>query len=203
MVVPDHRAMAAPEDSHRAKRERGGRVGVDAGHGVALYGPVVSGDSDDANQARCAAGVVDAVVPDRHVSCGLGDVDTGIQVGVEPVVFDQVPGPAVELYGDAEPADVAMSDRQVRPALCLDAAGGARWTRRQAADPEAVAVDGHVVGGDGDGVAAADASRKVFPQAPHTLARDHRRQAGDESTAVVVAFRGARPPGAWGKTEKQ
>src|SRR5690554_709525 len=89
-----------------------------------------------------------------------------------------------------ESTDAAAAHGKVLPIVGIDTGGVRALARSQSADPEVIAVDGDVVGGDGDGVAVGDVGRQVLAQAPGALGADGRGQGVDEPGAVVVALRG-------------
>src|SRR5690606_28709225 len=147
-------------------------------------------DAEGESFARGAAGVVDPVAP-YQVVVALHE-DSAIQVVVQPVVFHQVAGAIITFQMDAavEPADIAVAHGGVLPVVGVDAGSHRAIARGQAADLETVAVDGDVVGGDGDGVAEGDVGGQVLAQAPHALFGNGGGHRVDEAGAGVVGFRG-------------
>src|SRR5690606_1672914 len=165
-------------------------VGGQTGHRVANdVGGCIN--APGGSSATRATGVVGRVATYPAI-IGVRYVDCGFQVAVQPVVFDQVAGATVQEDALEEPADVAVAHGHVLLVAGVDAAGLRAIARRQPADLEAVAVDGDVVGGNGDGIAGGDVGGQVAVQAPRALGGNRGGQAADVVVAAaVVAFRRA------------
>src|SRR5690606_6978982 len=150
---------------------RGGGIGEEARYHVVLDQRAAHRDPVDVGPTGGTAGIHDAIVPhDSAVVGGIAvEVDADGEVVVEVVVFHQVPASAVQAHAKAEAADGAVPDRHVLAFLGVDPVGIRRLARGKAADLEIVAVEGDVVGSDGDGVAAGDSGAQVLAQAPGAL----------------------------------
>ena len=82
------------------------------------------------------------------------DGNAGTAAALDAVVLDHVAAAVLALQVSAGPesANFAVAHGDVLPVHRGDAMGQGIGARRQAAELEIVAVDGDVVGGDGDGV---------------------------------------------------
>src|SRR5690606_37962168 len=183
-VVADLGAVATGVDSaHVAVRH----VGVQAGDRIA--DDVGAGeDSPSVGFAGRAACVVGRVAAHPAVVASV-DQDRDFQIVVQAVVLHQVTGAAVQVDALPESPDIAVAHGGVLLAIGTDAVGLRAVARRQPADLEAVAVDGDVVGGNGDGIAGGDVGGQVLVQAPDALGVDGGGQRADVIDAGIVAFR--------------
>src|SRR5690606_15141539 len=121
-----------------------------------------------------AARIVDLVA--LHQVVVALDLDADVEVVVEAIVLDQVVRAAIEPDPAIEAANVAMAYDDILLVEGMDALGVGSSPRGQAAELEMVAIDGDVVRGDGDCVAAVrtDVGTQVSAHAPHVLGRDDR-----------------------------
>src|SRR5690606_12163047 len=145
--------------------------------------------------------IVDPVALHRAVGA-VHDLDGVMEVVVESNVFAQVARAYEDADPGAEPAHVPVAHGNVLRVGRRDCIVAGRVARGQPADLEIVAVDGDVVGGDGDGRSAGDRGAQVLLQAPRALGGDRGGQRIDEAGAVVVALGGkgaARDSGQPGK----
>jgi hypothetical protein len=121
-----------------------------------------------------------------------GSLDTAHRVEVHPVVLDEMAcaaGTQNVLDPDHEPANAAVADGGIQPAGRMDADRHGIDAGLQPADLPIVAVDGDVVGVDGDGSTAADVCLEVLLETIDALRSDHGWQAGDVGALIDLGSR--------------
>src|SRR5690606_27990692 len=110
------------------------------------------------------------------------------QVVVQAVVLHQVARSPEDGDARREAADGAVAHGHVAAVGRADPVCDGPVTGGQPADLVAVAVDGHIVGGDGDRIAGGDCGGQVVAQAPHPLGGDRGGDRIDEAAAGVHGF---------------